>query len=243
MNPYRDDLAYIHDAGHGDFARESAPGIIQSLRERRIENGLVVDLGCGSGIFAAELLRAGYDVLGIDISPAMLAIARERAPAARFVCGSFLDAELPPCAAVVSMGEVLGYLFDARNDLDSLRQLFAKVYHALQPGGVFIFDFLEPGVVPGDAPVRRYREAEDWAVLVELSEDHATNRLARRITSFRKVGDLYRRDAETHEVQLYRPTDLERLLRSLGFRVTRIRGYGTYRFRPCHAGLLARKPY
>lgn len=242
MRPYREDLAYIHDTGHGDFARQSAPGIVASLRRRGVEGGLVVDLGCGSGILAAELLAAGYDVLGVDISPAMLDIARKRAPKARFVHASFLDFELPACAAVVSMGEVLGYLFDCRNGLDSLGSLFSKVFRALQPGGVFVFDFLEPGVVEGGEPIRRFREGEDWAVLVELSEDPASDRLFRRITSFRRVGDLYRRDAEIHEVQLFRPAELERMLRGAGFRVKRLRGYGAHRFRRGHVGLLARKP-
>jgi SAM-dependent methyltransferase len=242
MLPYREDLAHIHDSGHGDFARQSAPGIIGALRKRGIDSGLVVDLGCGSGIFAAELLTAGYDVLGIDISPAMLDIARKRAPDARFACASFLDVELPPCSAAVAMGEVLGYRFDRRNGLASLTTLFSRVFRSLRTGGVLVFDFLEPGVVKESDPILRFRLAEDWAVLVELSEDYATDRLTRQITSFRRVGDLYRRDDETHEVQLFRPVCLERILRDIGFRVTRLRGYGNYRFRPSHVGLLARKP-
>jgi len=78
MSGYGADLAYIHDAGFGDFARKSAPGLLAILRQAGIRGGLVVDLGCGSGIWAAELTRRGYDVLGIDISRAMIRLARAR---------------------------------------------------------------------------------------------------------------------------------------------------------------------
>ncbi|MCG8607729.1 methyltransferase domain-containing protein, partial [bacterium] len=83
---YRESLAYIHDVGFGSFARSSAPWLWNLLRQYQITSGLVIDLGCGSGIWAAELLKAGYDVLGVDISPAMIALAKKRAPEASFKC-------------------------------------------------------------------------------------------------------------------------------------------------------------
>ena len=81
---YTDDLAYIHDVGFGEFALKSAPGLLNILRQRKIFAGLVVDLGCGSGLWARELTQAGYDVLGIEQSAAMIEIARKKTPKARF---------------------------------------------------------------------------------------------------------------------------------------------------------------
>ena len=52
---YREDLAYIHDVGHADFALRAAPGILEMLRENDVPDGLVVDLGFGSGLWAWEL--------------------------------------------------------------------------------------------------------------------------------------------------------------------------------------------
>jgi hypothetical protein len=47
---YREDLAYIHDVGFGDYALESVPGILELLARTEIGEGLVVDLSCGSGL-------------------------------------------------------------------------------------------------------------------------------------------------------------------------------------------------
>ena len=76
MEPYRNDLAYIHDAGFGQIARAAAPVLLDALRRQGTVRGLVVDLGCGSGILARDVVDAGYEVLGIDISQAMIALAR-----------------------------------------------------------------------------------------------------------------------------------------------------------------------
>ncbi|HEV3255335.1 MAG TPA: class I SAM-dependent methyltransferase [Gemmataceae bacterium] len=237
---YQDDLAYIHDVGFGGFAIKAAPGLLAILRKRGITKGLVVDLGCGSGLWARELCTAGYDVLGIDISAAMIDLARRRVPEARFRNESFLSASLPPCDAVTAIGECFNYLFDKKNSAKALARFFRRVYDALRPGGVFVFDIAEPGRVP--APRRSHWEGKDWAVLVHAEEDKSRNVLTRRITTLRKVGELYRRGEEVHRLRLYRSPALAEQLRRVGFKVRILRGYGSLRFAVGHAALLARKP-
>jgi SAM-dependent methyltransferase len=112
MSRYSPDLAFIHDTGHGDCARHAAAMVLDLLRVRGTSSGLIVDVGCGSGIAAEIWGRAGYEVLGIDLSPAMIDLARRRAPRAEFRVGSFLDADIPPCAAVTAIGECFSFLFD-----------------------------------------------------------------------------------------------------------------------------------
>jgi len=236
---YREDLAYIHDVGHADFALESAPGILEILAQSGIQDGLVVDLGCGSGLWARELIDAGYRVLGIDISEAMIEISRERVPEAEFRVGSLFEADIPPCAAVTAVSEVLNYLFDPEKELSDL---FRRVYDALAPGGVFVFDVLGPGQVPAGATARGFRVGEDWAVLSEREEDAEQGTLARRIVSFRKVGEHYRRDDEVHRVRLYDPSELSAELRRIGFGVRTMSAYGRYPLSESHAAFVARKP-
>jgi SAM-dependent methyltransferase len=239
---YREDLAYIHDAGYGSVARSAAPVLLRALRQAGSERGLVIDLGCGSGILAAEIAAAGYEVLGYDISEAMIALARRRVPQARFRVQSLWAADLPPCVAVTAIGECFNYLFDPDNTDKALAQLFRRIRDALCPGGLLLFDVAEPGRVPGPGSQRHSREEEGWAVLVTAEEDRRRKLLTRRITSFRKVGDLYRREQEVHRLRLLRGAALARQLRGLGFRVRLLRGYGEFRFPPGYVALLARKP-
>ena len=238
---YREDVAYIHDVGHADFALRSAPGILEILKENGVTEGLVVDLGCGSGQWARELLRAGYRVLGIDISEAMIGLAREKAPGAEFRVGSLFEAEIPPCDAVTSVSEVLNYLFDPESEGRGLEGVFGRVYGALRPGGVFVFEVLGPGQVPPGTTSRGWSMGRDWAVLNEKEEDRERGTMERRIVSFRKVGEHYRRDKEVHRVRLYDPEEVEAELERAGFEVTTMGGYGDYPFDENHAAFLGRR--
>jgi SAM-dependent methyltransferase len=239
---YRPDLAHIHDVGFGNFARAAAPGLLDTLRQHGLCGGLVIDLGCGSGIWAQKLATAGYEVLGIDLSPAMIALARRRVPHACLRAESCLTAELPPCVAVTAVGECFSYLSDDRNTPAGLTKLFRRTYQALCPGGLLIFDVVGPGRVRGPEPLRRFWEGDGWTVLVDAVEDRRRGVLTRQITSFRKVGNNYRRDHEVHRQRLFTPAPLAAQLRRIGFRVRVLRGYGPLRFRAGHFGLQARKP-
>src|SRR5262245_23015235 len=133
---YRDDLAFIHDAGFGHFARHAAAVLVERLHADGVAGGRVIDLGCGSGILSQAVADAGFGILGIDLSPAMVALARERVPAGEFRVGSCLTEELPPCVAVAAVGEVLNYLFDRGNKPVALARLFRRIHAALVPGGL-----------------------------------------------------------------------------------------------------------
>src|SRR5690348_13616797 len=125
---YRADLAYIHDAGYGGFANAAAAWLLKMLRGKGIDDGLIVDLGCGSGIWAEAASKAGFNVLGYDLSPAMIEIARRRVPAGKFVAESFLSATIPRCRCVTAIGEIFNYLSDARHSDRELYKLFRRVY-------------------------------------------------------------------------------------------------------------------
>jgi SAM-dependent methyltransferase len=241
MKYYKQDLAYIHDVGHGEFARKSAPGILSILQSNGIQDGLVVDLGCGSGLLARVFVRYGYDVLGIDLSASMIRLARKNAPRATFCVDSVLKAKLPDSVAVLSIGECLNYTFES-NTKGHLRQLFLRVFASLRAGGVFVFDILEPGQILPNTPRKRHSQGKDWAVLVEVEEDQRRNLLTRKITTFRKVGKQYRRNEETHCQRLFFASELAQELRRVGFRVKLLEGYGKLKFSRAHTAILARKP-
>jgi SAM-dependent methyltransferase len=240
QSAYRDDLAYIHDAGFGDFARRAGAAILELFARRGINQGRVVDLGCGSGIWAAALAKAGYDVTGFDLSPAMIAMCRDRVPTGDFHVGSFVAADLPPCVAVTALGEVFNYLFDAANQPRRRARLFRRIHDALLPGGLLVFDGAEPGRVR-HGHARNYAEGADWACLYTAAEDDAQGTITRRITSFRRDGDHFRRDQEVHRLRLFDRDEVQSQLRAAGFRVRVLKGYGDLRFPRGYVGFVARK--
>ncbi|NJL82755.1 MAG: class I SAM-dependent methyltransferase [Chloroflexaceae bacterium] len=239
---YREDLAYIHDIGYGDYALQSAPGILKILAQNNIQAGLVVDLGCGSGLLSLELTKAHYHVLGIDISESMIAIAQTRVPDAQFRVESLFKADIPACNAVISIGECFNYLFDEDNSYQALTQLFERIYLALGAGGMFIFDIAEPGQVMPGQKTKTFTEGKDWIVLVEKQEDRAQSGLTRRIITLRKVGEFYRRDNEIHCLRLYEAKNMAEKLRQVGFQAQILDYYGNYQLPEAHAVLIARKP-
>jgi SAM-dependent methyltransferase len=241
-DPYRLDLAYIHDAGFGDLARSAAPDLIDELRRVGLRRGTVVDLGCGSGITSRLFRDAGYEVLGIDLSAPLIEIARQRVPDAEFRIGSFTAIDMPPCVAVTAIGEVFNYGFDPANGTAARAKVFAQIYAALAPGGILMFDTAGPARAPAWGPQRTFVEGPDWTVLVEAEADEAKNRLTRRITTFRKLGDLYRRDFESHELQLVDPQEVAEVLERIGFSVQTLACYGSLTLPPGITGFLARKP-
>jgi SAM-dependent methyltransferase len=241
LNEYGEDLAYVHDAGFSGLAQAAANRVVAELRARGIVEGLVVDVGCGSGVAARRLSLAGYDVLGLDPSPAMLELARRRAPKATFRRGSFVDAELPPeCVAVTAVGEVLNYHVAAEAERD-LEAFFARVHSALRPGGLLALDVAGPGRVPGGGPARTWAEGDDWAALVESTERPGQPELTRRIVTFRRRAGRWRRTETGHHQRLYAASHIVALLRQAGFRARILRGYNTDEpGAPGHRALIAR---
>ena len=218
MADYRTDLAWIHHSGYSDFARESAPFVVKLLGQPR---GLVIEIRCGSGVLARELTRARFDVLGYDASPAMIELARRTAPAAQFKVAPFETAELPECAAIVAMGEVLNY--------GDVRAFLPRAAHALRAGGLLLFDVAERGAY---AACDEHRTGgDDWSVIAVKESDGTT--VTRRVLTFRQVDGETRRDEEVHTLELY---DRAELLALLGdFRVKVRRSYGRRRAPRGHA--------
>jgi SAM-dependent methyltransferase len=200
---------------------------------------LVTDLGCGSGILAAVLTEAGYDVLGVDLSESMLALAADRAPRARFTRASLFTVEIPPCVAVTAVGECLNYDFSSQASLEALGRVFARVARCLSAHGVFLFDVAGPGRGGDEQPRETARVGHDWAVFARATEDASGGRLVRDITAFRRVGKGYRRSEERHTLRLYRPEDVRAELAGARLRAEPLAGYGPVPFPPGLHGFLA----
>lgn len=221
---YQQDLAYIQAAAYGGLARGAAPEIVRRLRSATIPVRHVVDVGCAAGPLTQALVEAGFEVTGIDSSAELLTIARVAAPTAHFANASIYDAEVPACDAIVALGEPLTYHAE---DADADRRIsgfFQRASTILPHGGMLIFDIIECGE-PSLAG-RVWNSGDDWAVLVDTTENQAAQSLVRNIETFRKTGELYRRGREVHRVCLFDTRKLCEELAACGFETETARAYG-----------------
>jgi hypothetical protein len=169
-------------------------------------------------------------------------MAQQRVPGGRFRIGSIFKEELPPCVGVAAVGEILNYLFDPDHSWDQLKRLFGRISQALVTHAALLFDASEPGRVPGPAPLQFNREGDGWALLATSEEDRQSRLLTRRIVSFRRSGELYRRDEEIHLLRLIPRAELGEILREAGFEFGFREGYGEQRLPPGMVAVLAHKP-
>ncbi len=164
---YRRDLALIHHLGFGFHADDCAPGVLALLEPVLARNGLVVEIGCGSGLLTRYLIDAGHRVIATDASPAMLDLAREVAGDALEIRRLTLpDDPIPAADAIVGVGHALNYLPDA----DAIDRALVAIAGALNPGGVLAIDLcdLEWGAVRKDQGSHGWVD-DDWALVTEFS--------------------------------------------------------------------------
>ena len=207
---YRPALARIHHEGFGFHADACAPGILARLDDVRRRDGLVVEVGCGSGRFTKHLTDAGLRVVATDASPAMLDLARSYAPdAVEHRVLVLPDDPVPECDAVVSTGHALSYVPDRA----TLEAALVACARALRPGGVLALDLED--LTTRDAQMARPPTpwlGDDWALITERASD-APDHFARLMTTFmRRPDGAYERGFERHDNVLI---DVEGVVRPL----------------------------
>ena len=114
--------------------------LIELLNEYEVKDGIVLDLGCGTGNITEILANNGYDMIGVDNSQEMLNIAMEKRgddTSILYLLQDMRGFELyGTVAAVVSICDSLNYL----TEYEDVVETFKLVRNYLDPGGIFIFD-------------------------------------------------------------------------------------------------------
>ena len=113
--------------------------LLSVLKEYGIHSGVICDLGCGTGKMTRLLAKAGYDMIGVDLSEDMLAIASgQNEEGILYLCQDMCELELYGTAkAMVSVCDSINYLLEE----DEIVWTLQSVNRYLEPGGIFIFDF------------------------------------------------------------------------------------------------------
>ncbi|MEM9809174.1 MAG: class I SAM-dependent methyltransferase [Cyanobacteria bacterium P01_D01_bin.56] len=134
--------AWLYDKTVGpDYSKPQLALLERVLLPYIPEQGKILDLCCGTGQLIQPLVEAGYDVVGLDGSEEMLTYARRNAPQADFLLEDARTFELEASIdGVFSTSASLNHLMS----LPELTQVFERVYQALKPEGIFVFDLNHP---------------------------------------------------------------------------------------------------
>ncbi|MEJ2194879.1 MAG: class I SAM-dependent methyltransferase [Ignavibacteriaceae bacterium] len=189
---YLKNLSKIHNEGFSEHSVKSFPFILKTIN-RFYKKGLIVELGCGSGITADKLIKNNYSVIGVDYSASMIELAKKNVPKVKFIVGSFHEIEIPKCVAVLAIGEVFNYNFDEKTNYKSKK------------------------------------------------ENKSKKELERRIITFYKNKNGYKRNEEVHKIKLFRTAKIIRILQNIGFDTKFYRSYGNYKLRKNQTVIVSKK--
>jgi SAM-dependent methyltransferase len=182
---------------------------------------MVLDLACGTGRHAIELVRRGYQVAGYDLSLPMLARAaeeaEERGQTLNFVQGDMRDMVYEEMFdGIYSWNTSFGYFEEEKN-----AQVIQRVHRALKKGGQFLLDVVNRDFIGRQAPSLVWFEGDGCICMDEMSIDWITSRM--RVKRTMMLDDGRTREIE-YSVRLYALHELGRLLHEHGFRVAEVSG-------------------
>lgn len=198
--------------------KEWAEYVTGLLKEYGVEDGLVLDLGCGTGSLTQILADKGYDMIGIDNSEDMLGIAMEKREETGqdilYLLQDMREFELyGTVKAVISICDSMNYILES----EDLKEVFRLVNNYLDPGGVFIFDLntvYKYSEILGDSTIAENREESSFIWENYYYEDECINEY--NLSLFIREGELYRKYEEMHYQRAYELEEIRGLMEEAG---------------------------
>lgn len=209
---------FMDNIPYKDWSRK----LIEKLREYEISNGLILDLGCGTGSMTELLARAGYDMIGVDVSWEMLEIASEKRQEngldILYLQQDMREFELyGTVRAVVSVCDSINYVTEE----EELLQVFRLVNNYLDPGGIFLFDMntiYKYETLLGDSTIAENRDEGSFIWENYYDPEERLNEYDLTLYIRREDG-LYQRMEETHFQRAYSLERVQELLEEAGMEV------------------------
>ena len=195
---------------------EWAQFILNLLQDRKITEGLVLELGCGTGKLMSLLGKAGFDMIGVDNSVEMLQIAREKTSQDfLYLLQDMREFELyGTVKAVISVCDSVNYI----TKKEELRKVFQLVNNYLDPEGLFIFDFnteYKYRELIGETVIAEDREDVSFIWFNEYDEESHLNDIDLKVF-VQEEGDIYRKFQEEHIHRGYTLDEIRQLLEESG---------------------------
>lgn len=240
-------LAEIYDyLVAGIDYEEWADYIEEILRKFSSPIKYVADLACGTGNTTLPLAQRGFEVYGIDLAPAMLAKAAEKARRLGldpcFLEQDMRDLSLPRAMDLVTCyHDGLNYIIKP----DDLRTVFQKVNDSLRSGGLFIFDLNAVEKLSAAGGDTTFFDDQDISLIWETGYERENDVWEIKLTGFIRKGELYDKFVEVHKERAYRKEEALNFLSQTGFEVLDVfHGFSFEPPRPTSRRLfyVARKP-
>lgn len=181
--------------------------------------GHILDLCCGTGQLAADLVGRGFRVTGVDGSGEMLRYAGENAPEAEFVLSDARSFDLPPTfdGAVSQFGSLNHVM-----NLQELRSVFEQVHGSLLPGGRFLFDLNTEEGFLARWDGSSFGHAEDDHAFIAggtYDQEHKVGRFS--VTMFFLGDEGWRRSDVVLTERAYSEAEVLQALEAAGFQTAR----------------------
>ena len=214
------DFARVYDIFMDNVEYEKwAEYLIGSLKEYGIEDGIVLELGCGTGVMTELLAESGYDMIGVDNSEEMLGEAMEkRAESGHEIL--YLEQDMREfelygtVRAIVSVCDCMNYITEE----EDLLTVFKLVNNYLDPDGIFIFDMNTPykyREMLGNTTIAENREEGSFIWENTYYEEEHMNEYG--LTIFAKCEDgRYEKYEETHYERAYSLDEIKESLAQAG---------------------------
>ena len=202
--------------------KEGCAYLCRLLAEYGITDGLLAELGCGTGTLTELLSECGFDMIGIDNSPDMLEIAMDkRAESGHdilYLLQDMREFELyGTVRGIISFCDSINYITDPRE----LLTVFRLVNNYLDPDGIFIFDFHTLHYykdILGESTIAEDREDMSFIWDNYFYEDEMVNEYD--LTLFiRNDEGLYEKYEETHYQRAYALETVCQLIRQAGMKL------------------------
>lgn len=191
------------------------------LRKQGIENGLLLDLACGTGSLSVEFSKMGYEVIATDASPDMLMEARDKAYDQElnimFLCQRMEETDLyGTVRAIVCALDSINHL----GDTEALNKTFAVLKNFIDDGGIMIFDvntLYKHREVLGNNTFIYDEENVFCAWQNRLLKDNKTVNI--NLDFFRKSGSTYERYNENFNETAFADEEIVNAVEGGGFKV------------------------
>ena len=207
------DFAYIYDKLIDQDYEKWADYIEEIFKTNDKKPSLVLDLGCGTGNITNILAKRGYDMIGIDISPDMLNVARDKAADGGqdvlYLCQDIREFELYGTVdAIICTLDVLNYITEP----EDLKHVFSLVKNYLNPDGIFIFDINTEYKLKNVLGNNTFIYEEN-GIFYTWENEYDKNISTQYLTFFAENEDgLYERFDETHVHRAYKTDEIKKML-------------------------------